>query len=709
MTLAHLDARPQPLGDLIGAVGTGFYIPLYQRPYGWTSENASRLIDDLIDGIVTFQRTGRSSAFLGSIITVDDFRTLVPAAVDRPNTVRQVIDGQQRIATLLGLWGELCRAIGSAFNELSANEMAVLKDLTARQSSELQGSLSFRIADRDDTTLPRMIRGGVDKWAKIGVEYRSEIARYLASYDASVTVEATESHAFDEVIDTMNVAFSQDDLFRGRVDRLTETQWRSLFLQEPPDTVPDSREAQRLLRLLCFAAFTMSHVQVISVDAKDEESAFAIFEPLNTTGEPLTAFETFLPLVVYQHGGQHKYADSSSRDRIERFRTLLEGQSAPEAAQRTKAALVAFALSDTGVGIGEQLRDQRLYLRHYLALDDRNQIEFLEGLADTGDCLKSVWYERHSIPTSSDRMNVALSMLVASRHTIPQALMIRGYKEFGDHDPELFCRLIRTVADFWLLWRLSRSTTSNIDGYYRNLMAGYVFEGSHVGPYCRRPDSATMKLPHPDLVAADFRTILRVKGGIDGREAWISKATEIGHGSTGNKALLRYALLGAYHDAIPGEPPNVLRRGAEDSSITLNPMWYDSGLTIEHIAPKTSLGSDGSFTDSIYRESRVHRLGNLTLVPQKENQILGSKSWPQKQEYFQVFAERDRNERTQRARTLQLKPATVDLLSRRFIPFCTDLAVLECNRWTDGNIADRGRCLAELIWDQFSPTLNFSV
>ena len=107
MSIARFDGRALPLKHLLNATGTGFYVPLYQRPYRWTKDNASRLIEDIVDGIARFQRTGRSSTFLGTVITVDDARNLVPAPTDRPGTVRQVIDGQQRIATLLGMCGEL--------------------------------------------------------------------------------------------------------------------------------------------------------------------------------------------------------------------------------------------------------------------------------------------------------------------------------------------------------------------------------------------------------------------------------------------------------------------------------------------------------------------------------------------------------------------------------------------------------------------------
>ena len=707
MPLARFDAGARPLKDLLNATGTGFYVPLYQRPYRWTSDNASRLVSDIVDGVARFQRTGRSSTFLGSLITVDESRNLVPPPTDRPGTVRQVIDGQQRIATLLGLCGELRRAIGIALGDLAADERAVLEPVVQRQTYELEMALSFKVAEPDDSILPRMIRGGEDRWGRTDFEYNSEIGLYLSTYSPSGRAEPTGSRVFDAIIDTMWSAFASQELFGGRVGPLDADQWDALFPQDQPGDLPTSDEAARLLLLLTFAAFTMGHVQVISVEAEDEDSAFAVFEPLNTTGEPLTAFETFVPSVVYTRGGQREYAGSSESVQVDRFNALLHGLTAEEAVQRTKKALVAFALADTGTGLGEQLQDQRIYLRQYLELADADRGVFLEGLANTAECLANLWYEDHPLSASNDHTKVALKMLIEARHTITHGLLARGYEEFREEEPRLLDRLVRVVADFWLLWRLSRSTTANIDGHHRNLMAGLDVDGSRLGPYCRRPATGAAQSPHPDAVADDLRKILEAKGGINDRETWVAKASELAHGSHGNKALLRYALLGAYHDAMPGAPPEIVQRGVAGSSPTLTAVWHDAALTVEHIAPQTPLSGDNSFGDQIYRESRVHRLGNLTLLPHEENRILGNKSWPEKQQYFQVFAERDPRTRTRQVDALDLRPATVDLLSDRFVPFCADLAELQSNQWTEAHIAERGRCLAELIWERFAPSLGY--
>ncbi len=68
-----------------------FTIPLYQRPYAWTTEQAGELLQDLIvslgDGNEPIDDI--NPYFLGSIVLIK---------ADKPDA--QVVDGQQRLSTL---------------------------------------------------------------------------------------------------------------------------------------------------------------------------------------------------------------------------------------------------------------------------------------------------------------------------------------------------------------------------------------------------------------------------------------------------------------------------------------------------------------------------------------------------------------------------------------------------------------------------------
>ena len=68
-----------------------FEIPDYQRPYAWTTEQTSELLDDLLYAMGQVKSVSESSPyFLGSIVVIKD--GLQPLA--------QIVDGQQRITTL---------------------------------------------------------------------------------------------------------------------------------------------------------------------------------------------------------------------------------------------------------------------------------------------------------------------------------------------------------------------------------------------------------------------------------------------------------------------------------------------------------------------------------------------------------------------------------------------------------------------------------
>src|SRR3954451_10376561 len=69
-----------------------FRIPLYQRPYSWTTEQAGELLDDLLDfiGQGTTAVDDLSPYFLGSIVLIKQEH--LPDA--------EIVDGQQRLTTL---------------------------------------------------------------------------------------------------------------------------------------------------------------------------------------------------------------------------------------------------------------------------------------------------------------------------------------------------------------------------------------------------------------------------------------------------------------------------------------------------------------------------------------------------------------------------------------------------------------------------------
>lgn len=126
---ATITATEQELKDVFDDTYL-FEIPLYQRPYSWTTEHVDELLDDLFDAM---KRDPETPYFIGSIVLIKD----------EDNSLSQVVDGQQRLTTLTML---LCvlRDISN-----SSKRKQELDELIRQQGSTIKGTQDiFRLLPR---------------------------------------------------------------------------------------------------------------------------------------------------------------------------------------------------------------------------------------------------------------------------------------------------------------------------------------------------------------------------------------------------------------------------------------------------------------------------------------------------------------------------------------------------------------------------------
>ena len=110
-------------------------VPLYQRSYAWTKKQINDLYQDISDAILN----GEAEYFLGSIVVIK-----------RENSREEVVDGQQRLATLSILLG----AIRNYFAENSEVQRADIIQsqfllLHDRNTLEVQPRLKLNSTDHD--------------------------------------------------------------------------------------------------------------------------------------------------------------------------------------------------------------------------------------------------------------------------------------------------------------------------------------------------------------------------------------------------------------------------------------------------------------------------------------------------------------------------------------------------------------------------------
>ena len=193
-----------------------FEIPLYQRPYAWTTEQVDELLDDLLTAL---RRDAESPYFLGSIVLIK--------GEGHPHSA--VVDGQQRLTTLAMI---LCvlRDLTSDAKEAADIDAFIRQEGNEIKGTEDQFRLSLRERDRKffdnnvqakeaTTRLPSLDVGSfTDSWRRITMNVkqiqqelailpsadRKSLAAFIAQQCYLVVVTATDRDSAYRIFSVMN-------------------------------------------------------------------------------------------------------------------------------------------------------------------------------------------------------------------------------------------------------------------------------------------------------------------------------------------------------------------------------------------------------------------------------------------------------------------------------------------------------------------------
>lgn len=747
----NFSADPSTLRQLILQPGQGFYVPVYQRDFTWGEAEIDRLFEDLEHGI-TRAATGQTpSTFLGSVILVSDRASVEPKHVEAlPTTVLHVVDGQQRLTTLLTVFAVLARFIAEKMifleAEIAAGSTASLDTWLLNMLGERREELLDAIAittysgTAEYKMKPRLIRQTDDVWGndQTLARYDSDIAWFLMETtrhrDQQTThlavappasrphleqvVRLVTGHMNDFSVGDTDCDILNDLTFLADIGMANTLIASSSDPVVDPLALDDNRKAAA--RLLVIASFLLNGVLVIDVKAPDEDYAFALFEPLNTTGQLLTALETLKPLVVKSEGGIATYSASPSAASFGRVESYFPtSMRADDRAKASAEMLTAFALADTGQRLARTLLDQRQYLRTAFqgvappAGSITASREFVGHLAETSMFLFEVWHQPNSafMAGTSDLDRLCLEVLRSTNHTVVVALLSRYYSEWVNNPTvprkNEFLSVLQAVAAFWTLWRTSRATTKGIDDIHRKLMSvGHATTGLPALAWRAAPTPAP--IPTSAQVRTALRSLLDTRGNIAAASDWVAKVTVQPLYQT-SKQLAKFVLLAAHDDRIgDAASPGLIKRGVAGGFASLTPNAWRAHYTVEHIAPQTLAAGDTSYEQAIYDQGLVDRLGNLTLMPVDLNTMVGNKTWPFKRDVYDVLSMTDPQARvTQMQQALAgLAPSTKAVLeSAEYLPFCEFLPSQAAAVLPASFLVQRGQRLAELAADRLWPML----
>ena len=734
----------------------GFRVPEYQRTYDWSTENIKRLIEDCLNGFfyLSQYKNNESYTFLGTIILVSG-----DSEHSFDGTSLSIVDGQQRLTTLI----LLCCAL---IEELFLREKDI-QHLQKSADSWIKSEIEFirerlfecvvgQLRNRGRSAwFPRVVRYEDNRaFDPTDAEYRSVVANFLIdfaeyyqngnpSFSAKLgNDDAKESRYYQNykyIKDQVRLGIYEDndtpdtrrqsELEHEQIQPkdFEKTGLRNLF--EKLNTLPDRNEENRaishiaknsnssgLIRIILFSHYLMKSVILTRVETRDEDSAFDIFDSLNTTGEPLTALETFKPRVMRFENENQGYTGSESDTQFKRLEENLN-DIYPETEKRqkeTKESLVTFALYMDGFKLSLNLAAQRAYLRKIFeeAKDLNLKRQIVQSLADIVE-FKQTYWNRDSIRAldsihsneTSDCLKLCCTFISEMRTSLTIPIITRYWVQYGqDKNEQAFADAVKALTAFLALRRSVTGNTGRIDSDFRKMM----------GKLCIGLDDSNSFLSLDDLQKMLRKYLAASRIDVIDKRTWVSKVCEVPLANH-SRPLCRFLLFAASHNAKPdSNNPGLLTREGIINSDELNFLnfgkWQDDKYaTVEHVAPDSN---SGGWDEKIYMQpSTRHTIGNIILLPQKENSSVGNASWEKKKIFYCALiakTEKERNEQFEKAEKVGLtfKKQTKDLVNEQGRLYMLD-PIAEVNNWTKSRIQKRTKNTLELAWDMIAPWLNY--
>jgi len=242
--------------------GTRYIIPSYQRPYSWESVGKSdknNQVNNLWDDLVEFFDANKNKAdeyFIGSMVAI--------SKSDDDGRYYEVVDGQQRITTLVLLFGAMRCFLVQQKNE-DATKSKEFIDFIESAIKEFE-ILIYNKKTRGISFIPELK-------LKINRDYGYDFNEYFKNL-----IDCKEVDIKNDIVDENREVVSRYRLnYRFLLSKIEE-----MFLE---NRVFTEQKAQLFSE---FAQFLRIRVAMIVITTPSFNSAYFIFEVLNNRGLPLS-------------------------------------------------------------------------------------------------------------------------------------------------------------------------------------------------------------------------------------------------------------------------------------------------------------------------------------------------------------------------------------------------------------------------------------
>lgn len=532
-----MKAAALSITKLYDTLNKAYVVPSYQRPFAWNTNKATELLDAILeDATANAKLTSLGTLLFCDVPNTGSSHPFGNNAGNTiaPSSVWEVVDGQQRL-TVFALIGY---ALQKKFDALALVYSPPLEfEMLYATSRTKKGK-----------AVPVLIRDG-DNYDS---GYSSDLANLLD-------------------------AFAGNQLMPPGVgSRLLETQ-EAVFAWVDTEL--------NVGNFASFADYFLTKCTVVQVEADDQDSAFMMFEPLNSTSEPLTAFE------VYRSKAVRALNSTFAKTEL-----LLDYENAGRDEVIGKSNTLIFTLAQAYSG--ERPRIHFVPLKNYL--DNHVDTAFVSQFEHAADFYREIWLQQTAVDVWFDEETKnCVRFLKAVQHDAVIPLILRYYLTNKTDLPAV----LKIVVAFYALWRAA-FPTNNLPAIYRALFTN--------GAPADMSISSGSPVKTVQQLATHFKSALVTKlgtlpTGMNTVDLWISKADLLNYDQ--NKLCRLYIFVDMVAsikcNLVPDDP-------------------WTSVDDVEHIHSSALAPVPGN----------VNRLGNLTFLPLSVNRSIQNAPWSDKKEVY---------------------------------------------------------------------------
>ena len=573
--------RESRLANLSELLSYKFIIPLFQRPYAWDAEHFKDLLETIIEN-----RNENREAFLGSVIVAlkKDENASIPG-----KQKYLLIDGQQRITSFLILLKFTLINLENSISKLNA-EMSDIQ----KSKKEAESSKNFEqfknLVDQEKT---------IEKKKN---EYENAVGtiKNILTPDKIIRESSSGDNLEKDVLDYISSDTHQSnkqiinnmrEVFDSEIEEIENI---SIFLNYILDKCT-----------FCFLVVTGNN---------SEDYAIDIFNSLNSTGEPLTAFE-ILKSSIHK---KFKNDNNNQKELTEKFNKIekqLQNKKFKKVKQNkyTDRLLLFIHMMTPELQHIQKIssfRDKKKLIDKILDLDKNEMKKCVDTIYNIHDFILNNWEDKS--PFKDKQLDLESKITFNFLQTISHDRILPVLYKFKDSIKDLN-DAIKTCVAFTCLWRgyAADGKTDRIDTKYEELIK-IIF----------KMEESTIE----SLKTYVLQLVKRKEEHID-QSKWVNKFKTIDIYKS--QKLARFLLFIAFDRRNFNSDTNRL----DESKLRFLRIdeWNSKDYkTIEHITPQG------------YKT--IDKIGNLILLPQEINSKVGKKNFLKKKEIYQKCIDTDPNE-----------------------------------------------------------------